>query len=68
MRRLIADQTHSISLKLNGKPVCRGGARMLLSDFIRHVLGAKRAPMLAVNTASAELVRFAWTTVSPVAA
>ncbi|MDA8768028.1 (2Fe-2S)-binding protein [Planktomarina temperata] len=42
MRRLIADQTHSISLKLNGKPVhAEAEPRMLLSDFIRHVLGAK---------------------------
>ena len=33
MRRLIADQTHAISLKLNGKPVhAEAEPRMLLSD------------------------------------
>ncbi|MFC4227778.1 (2Fe-2S)-binding protein [Hoeflea alexandrii] len=42
MRRLTADKRYSISLKLNGKLVQSDAEpRMLLSDFIRHALGAK---------------------------
>lgn len=41
MRRLTADKRHSISLRLNGKAVkAEAEPRMLLSDFIRHTLGA----------------------------
>jgi len=41
MPRLTAGSPHRVSFKLNGR-VVSGGAepRMLLSDFIRHVLGA----------------------------
>ena len=41
MPRLSAGSLHSIRFRLNGRPV-HGQAepRMLLSDFIRHVLGA----------------------------
>ena len=41
MSRLSAGSLHSIRFRLNGRPV-HGQAepRMLLSDFIRHVLGA----------------------------
>ena len=41
MPRLSAGSLHSIRFRLNGRPV-QGEAepRMLLSDFIRHVLGA----------------------------
>ena len=40
MPRLSAGQTHVVRFTLNGRPV-EGGAepRMLLSDFLRHVLG-----------------------------
>jgi len=40
MPRLSAAQTHRVHLTLNGRPV-EGDAepRMLLSDFLRHVLG-----------------------------
>ena len=41
MSRLPADRRHGIQLALNGKP-CSGEAepRMLLTDFLRHQLGA----------------------------
>jgi len=41
MTRLKADQRHAVRFSLNGKPV-EGEAepRMLLSDFLRHQLGA----------------------------
>src|SRR3569832_2568625 len=41
MTRLKADQRHAVRFSLNGKPV-EGEAepRMLLSDFLRNVLGA----------------------------
>jgi 2-furoyl-CoA dehydrogenase 2Fe-2S iron sulfur subunit len=41
MTRLKADQRHAVRFSLNGKPV-EGEAepRMLLSDFLRHALGA----------------------------
>ncbi len=41
MPRLSADRRHRVRLELNGRPV-EGEAepRMLLSDFLRHVLGA----------------------------
>ena len=41
MTRLKADQRHAVCFSLNGNPV-EGGAepRMLLSDFLRHQLGA----------------------------
>jgi 2-furoyl-CoA dehydrogenase 2Fe-2S iron sulfur subunit len=40
MPRLSADRRHRIRLEVNGKP-CEGEAepRMLLTDFLRHVLG-----------------------------
>src|SRR6185436_6198729 len=40
MPRLSADRRHRICLEVNGKP-CEGEAepRMLLTDFLRHVLG-----------------------------
>ncbi|MFY9894608.1 MAG: (2Fe-2S)-binding protein [Xanthobacteraceae bacterium] len=41
MPRLNAGSLHRVSLKLNGRMVSgQAHARMLLSDFIRHVLGA----------------------------
>ena len=40
MPRLSADRRHRIRLDLNGKPVeAEAEPRMLLTDFIRHVLG-----------------------------
>jgi 2-furoyl-CoA dehydrogenase 2Fe-2S iron sulfur subunit len=39
MRRLSADETHMVRFRLNGEPVeGRAEPRMLLSDFLRHVL------------------------------
>ncbi len=41
MPRLTAGSSHRVSFKLNGRPVSgQAEPRMLLSDFIRHVLGA----------------------------
>jgi 2-furoyl-CoA dehydrogenase 2Fe-2S iron sulfur subunit len=41
MRRLKADSRHPIRVTLNGKPVeAEAEPRMLLSDFLRHQLGA----------------------------
>jgi 2-furoyl-CoA dehydrogenase 2Fe-2S iron sulfur subunit len=41
MPRLSAGSLHRVSFTLNGRPVSgRAEPRMLLSDFIRHVLGA----------------------------
>ncbi|MGA2313388.1 MAG: (2Fe-2S)-binding protein [Xanthobacteraceae bacterium] len=41
MPRLNAESLHRVSFKLNGRMVSgQAHARMLLSDFIRHVLGA----------------------------